>query len=114
LLRILEAKLELRRLAEDWQLWAARIAKAARKISPRCEVYVFGSFVEGRPTGASDVDILLVCDQLPRDCKARGELKTNIEEAADLPSCHPYEIHLADRSEAPWYFRHIKQMVRID
>lgn len=32
MLGILEAKLELRRLADDWRIWAERIAKATRKI----------------------------------------------------------------------------------
>jgi len=114
LLNILKAKLELRRLAEDWRLWAARIAKAAKQILGPCEAYVFGSVVEKHATGASDVDILVICDRLPRDGKSRGNLKAKIEEEADLPLWHPFEIHLADRSEASWYFRHIKRIVRIE
>jgi len=113
LLSILSAKLELRRLADDWRLWAERIAKAARKIAGPCDLYVFGSVAEKHATGASDVDILVVCDRLPKDQRSRGEIKAEVEEEANLPLSHPFEIHLADRSDAPWYFRHIKQMIKL-
>jgi len=43
---------------------------------------VFGSVIKGLSTGASDVDILIISDQLPKKCKDRGNLKANIEERA--------------------------------
>ena len=57
---ILRSRLELVRLARQWRYWSRRIAEAAREVLGECEVYVFGSIVEGRATGGSDVDILIV------------------------------------------------------
>lgn len=100
MLSLLEARIELRKLARNWRFWSKRIAEAAKDVLGSCEAYVFGSVVKGHVTGASDVDVLIVCKQLPKDCRGRGDLKTKIEEAAGLPLYHPFEIHLATKKEA--------------
>lgn len=100
MLSLLKARLELGKLARDWRFWCEGIAKAAKEVLGSCEVYVFGSVVGGRVTGASDVDVLIVGNQLPGDCRGRGRLKAKIEEAAGLPLYHPFEIHLATKKEA--------------
>jgi predicted nucleotidyltransferase len=97
---LLKARLELRKLARNWRFWCERIAGAAKEVLGSCEVYVFGSVVKGRVTGASDVDVLIVGDQLPGDCRSLGNLKARIEEAAGLPLYHPFEIHMATKKEA--------------
>jgi len=99
LLRILEEKLKLNELAREWEFWSRRIAEAARELLGPCEVYVFGSAVKGLSTGASDVDILIISDQLPKKCRDRGNLKANMEERAGLPLYHPFEIHLVTSRE---------------
>lgn len=100
MLSILEAKRNIIKLMRKWRLWSERIAYVADEILSSCEVYVFGSIIRGQATGASDVDILIISDQLPKNCKDRGELKAKIEEAANLPLYHPFEIHLATSIEA--------------
>ena len=100
MLKLLEARLRLNEMAREWRLYSKRVAEAARALIGPCEVYVFGSVVKGRATGASDVDILIVSDRLPKSCKSRGELKAKIEEEAGLPLYHPFEIHLATDEEA--------------
>jgi len=99
LLRILEARVELGKLTRDWHLWSKTIAEAAVKTLGECEVYVFGSVVEGHITGGSDVDMLIVAEELPGDFRLRTELKARIEEVAKLPLYHPFELHLASRGE---------------
>jgi len=99
LLSILKAKLDIRKLAQDWRPWTKKIAEAARETLGDCQVYVFGSVARGSAAGASDVDILIVSNQLPEDGKRRGEIKARIEEAAELPLYHPFEIHLATKKE---------------
>ncbi len=99
MLSILKAKLEIRRLAQNWRPWGKKIAKAARVTLGNCQVYVFGSVATGSAAGASDVDILVVCHQLPEDGRSRGDIKAKIEEAAQLPLYHPFEIHLATNRE---------------
>jgi hypothetical protein len=97
---ILEARLETRKLAQNWRQWVKKIAKVARATLGNCKVFVFGSIARGTTTGASDVDILVVSSDLPKDNKSRGEIKAKIEEAAELPLYHPFEIHLTTEAEA--------------
>jgi len=75
--------------------------------------YVFGSVVEGKATGGSDVDILIVSDKIPENSRDRGNLKAKIEEMTGLPLSHPFEIHLANKHDFKWYRQHIKKMVKI-
>ena len=100
MLTLLKAKVELNKLVRDWRFWCGRIAEAAVAVLGSCEVYVFGSVVEGRATGGSDVDVLIVADRLPRSFRVRGRLKAEIEEKAGLPLYHPFEVHLVTRDEA--------------
>lgn len=110
---ILKSRLEMVRLAKQWKHWSKKIATAAHKILGECEVYIFGSIIEGKATGGSDVDILIVSDKLPQTNKDRWEIRARIEEEAGLPLYHPYEIHLANTKEAQWYFKHIKKYIKI-
>lgn len=100
MLSLLRKRVELRKLAEDWVFWSGKIAEAAEKVVGSSSVYVFGSAVEGLTTGASDVDILIVSDNVPLEGRSRGEAQAKIEETAGLPLVHPFEIHLVTVSEA--------------
>ncbi len=104
---------ERRKIIENWRFYVEKIAKACRELLGDCEVFVFGSVVEGKWTGGSDVDVLLVSDSAPLSSRERAEIKARIEEAAGLPLVHPFEIHLVSRREADWYWRHIKKAVKI-
>lgn len=98
---ILRSRLEMARMAREWRLWASRIAGAAERLLGECEVYVFGSVAEGRETGGSDVDVLIICGGLPGRTLERWRLLARIEEEAGLPPFHPFQIHLVSREEAP-------------
>ncbi|MCS7138473.1 MAG: nucleotidyltransferase domain-containing protein [Crenarchaeota archaeon] len=100
MLSLLQARLRLNELARNWLFWSRKIAEAARKILGPCETYVFGSIVKNCAAGGSDIDILIVSNQLPEDFRSRGNLKAKIEEEAGLPLYHPFEIHLASVKEA--------------
>jgi len=104
---------ERRKIIENWRFYVEKIAEACRELLKDCEVFVFGSVVEERWTGGSDVDVLLISDSTPSSNRERAEIKAKIEEAAGLPLVHPFEIHLVNRSEASWYRRHIKKAVKI-
>ncbi len=95
------------KLLKEWEKWSKKIEKAAKKILGDCRVVIFGSVIEGKATGGSDVDILIVIKHLPRDGKKRAEIISKIEDEAGLPLYHPYEIHLVNEEEAKWYLRHI-------
>jgi len=104
---------ERRRMIEEWRKHVSRIAKACEEVLGECEVYVFGSVAEDEWTGGSDVDVLIVSSNAPLRSKERAEIIAMMEEKADLPLAHPFEIHLTTREEARWYWRHIKKAIRI-
>ena len=106
--------MKMRKLIENWREYSKKIAKASKELLGECEVYVFGSVIEGTWTGGSDVDILIISDKVPQSNKARGELKAKIEEKAGLPLFHPFEIHLVNTDEAEHYWRHMKKYVKIN
>ena len=116
LLSLLRAKAEMARLVREWRFWVEGIARAANNVLGPCVVYVFGSVAEGRATGGSDVDVLIVAESLPGDFRVRAETIARIEEVAGLPLYHPFQIHLATRGEAeanPIYRKAVKSGIPI-
>jgi len=92
-------------MLKEWRTWAGKVTRAAERILPESEVYVLGSVVRGDYTGGSDIDILIVSDQIPLGLLRRAEMKSSIEEEANLPLTHKIQIHLTRRSEAENYIR---------
>jgi predicted nucleotidyltransferase len=46
---------------------AKRVKEVVKTDYKDAKVYVFGSTIKGRFTAASDIDILIVCDEIDRD-----------------------------------------------
>jgi len=85
--------------------------EAARPIS-----ILFGSVAQGRATGGSGIDILIVSDRLPASWKERGELAARLEEEAGLPLYHHLEIHMTTPQEAqrnPIYHQALREGIPI-
>jgi len=103
------SRMDLQRSAvemlKDWREWAEKVAHAAEETLPQSEVYVLGSVVRGDYTGGSDIDLLIVSDMVPEGLLKRAEVKSSIEDLADLPQVHHIQIHLTRRCEAKNYIR---------
>lgn len=95
-----EKEAELTKRADDWVFRSRKIAEAAEKAIGPSRLYVFGSVIRGQKTGPSDVDILIVSDNLPKDGRSRGEVQAAIEEPTGLPLAHSFETYLATSNEA--------------
>jgi predicted nucleotidyltransferase len=70
------------------------IRRLAKKIAEQYrpeQIILFGSYAYGKPTAASDVDLLVVMDT------PNGELETALEIAASLPP-HPFHVDVVARS----------------
>lgn len=100
-------------MVREWRKYVVKVAQAVLALLPDADVYVFGSVVRGQAVGGSDVDVLIVSEHIPESNIERARLKLKIEETAALPSLHPFEMHLADKKEAEWYFSRIKEMVKV-
>ena len=98
-------------IVRNWREYMNSIVEAVKSVLPDSKIYVFGSVVKGESTGGSDVDILVVSERIPRENLERAWLKVKIEELSNLPPYHPFEFHLANREEAEWYFKRIKELI---
>lgn len=77
-----------------------KVEKAAETLLKKPEFYVFGSAVNGELTAASDIDVLITTEDLPKTLIERAKIKEEIERLANLPLYHPIQIHLVTRDEA--------------
>jgi predicted nucleotidyltransferase len=68
------------------------------------EVLLFG-------TMASDIDLLIVSDEIPQGLDERAKLLNRINEA--VGQLHPFEVHLITTKEFEWYKRFIKTSIKI-
>jgi predicted nucleotidyltransferase len=68
-------------MLRSWEDWVVRILEASREIlsSNLRGVYVFGSAATGRLVAASDIDILIVAENLPRALAYLEALKSLLE-----------------------------------
>ncbi|MBO3802203.1 MAG: nucleotidyltransferase domain-containing protein [Candidatus Brockarchaeota archaeon] len=98
-------------MVKNWKEYIAKIAGAVKSILPDSKIYVFGSVVKGESTGGSDVDVLIVSKNVPRNNLERAKIKVKIEELSNLPLYHPFEFHLANEDEGERYFKRIKEII---
>ena len=99
---------EKRKYFEDYRLYCQKIKEEAHKLLGTVEVLVFGSVVKGTFTPQSDIDVLVISENLPEDEEKRNEIKTFLKSRIDPFS--PFQIHLATPEEfQQWYKRFIKQ-----
>lgn len=99
--RLLQARAEIAEMVRNWRTLAEDLAQAAKRLlGLSTKVILFGSVAQGKATGGSDIDILIVSERLPASYKERGELAARLEEEAGFPLYHPVEIHMASPKEA--------------
>ncbi|MEM3387909.1 MAG: nucleotidyltransferase domain-containing protein [Thermoproteota archaeon] len=78
------------------------VKKLVLKFWPKARVYVFGSSVRGRFTASSDIDILIVAEDV--DYEEASKVKAQVYMKLD----YPVEIHVATPKQfADWYMRFI-------
>ncbi|MDI6591329.1 MAG: nucleotidyltransferase domain-containing protein [Patescibacteria group bacterium] len=72
------------------------------------EVLVFGSIVKGKFSPQSDIDVLIISENLPENQTKRDEIRTKIKGAIDPFS--PFQIYLATPKEYQnWYQKFLKE-----
>ncbi len=90
-------------MIRNYERYLPSIKKACEEILGECEIYVFGSVIEGKFTAGSDVDILIKAKRVPKSVREKASIIVRIEEKANLPYDHPFEFHLVDESGFRWY-----------
>lgn len=108
--RYVDILIERSEMVKKWDGYATRIAIAVKSILPDARIYIFGSVLKGEAVGGSDVDILIASSNMPKSNVERAGIKVRIEDAANLPPYHPFELHLVDEQEMEWYVRRVKDL----
>ncbi len=86
----------------DYRSIARRVKKIVLEYDPGARVYVFGSVVEGRYTGASDIDILVVTEMIDRKYDIMARVYYELGD-------YPLELHVVTPEQYKrWYKRFIK------
>jgi len=100
------------KLLQDWQHIANLVTRIAKKIDPGCEVYVFGSVVEGEYTGASDIDVLVLTSIEPKRMYRELSLQLWRELGDDSAIIDLHVARLIDRDKPPykWWLRRAKRI----
>ena len=104
LLETLERK---RKYFENYKYYCKKIKEIGEKILKDVRVLVFGSIVRNEHTPDSDIDILIISDNLPENSEERAKIRTEIKSKIDPFS--PFQIHLSTPEEFEnWYKNFIK------
>ncbi|MEM0313523.1 MAG: nucleotidyltransferase domain-containing protein [Candidatus Bathyarchaeia archaeon] len=93
---------------KNYKRVAREIKKLAQKYLGNVDVYVFGSVIEGKPAASSDIDVLIVKDEIGSDeaCK----FKTLIHGLIDAP----VELHVVSTYDFEnWYKRFIDKLEKV-
>ena len=62
-------------------------------------IAVFGSMVKGTLTPTSDIDVIVVCENLPKDWRARDKMVLELTEAIELKYTRPIHMNLLGKEE---------------
>lgn len=100
-----------------WREYAKSVCRAARDVlGEDVEVYIVGGVAEERTTVLSDIDILIVAGELPRDRRGLyGEILGRAIDVYGLPWDAPVELHITDKKRAEEYLKkgkHVKVSIR--
>jgi predicted nucleotidyltransferase len=87
-----------REMLKNYKKYLAKIYSSSKEILKDSKLYIFGSVIEGKNVGGSDIDLLIIAN-VPKNHLIRTQIIANIEEKAGLPLSHPFEIHLLSSEE---------------
>ena len=106
---VVEISKERKKYFENYKHYAKLIKEAVDLAD--VEVLVFGSVVEGAYTMASDIDVLIISDGVPKKLDERAKILGKINNV--LGYYHPFELHLVTTEESKWYKRSIKNYLKV-
>ena len=95
-------------MLKNWRRIAEKVKTIVHEIDPDAKVYVFGSVVRGRFTGASDIDVLIVTKRIDRKYEIMARVYSELEA--------PLELHIVTPDMfRKWYKRFIneKELIQI-
>ena len=85
-------------LLKEWKNVLREVIRVVKTLYPNSEVYLAGGAAEGRLTVLSDIDVLVVFDELPSD---RADILAKLWEVLEerIPIYYPIQIHVLECGE---------------
>ena len=108
---LIERKREKEKYFRNYLKYAKLIKKLALRELKEVKVYVFGSIVKGNFLPTSDIDILIVSKNTPKNVSERARIQAKILKKIGIGS--PFEIHLINEKEFEWYEKFIDKRICI-
>jgi len=85
------------------------VKELVRGFTPNAEVYLFGSYAEGRAVASSDIDILVIVNEGDRG--RAEEVKVRVKRKYIN---YPIEIHVITKEEFDrWYKRFVGNLIKV-
>ena len=79
-----------------------KVKEVIHRIDPSAEIYVFGSIVTGKYTGASDIDVLVITNNIDK----KYDIMVEVYRETDAP----VELHIVTRDQyRRWYSRFLEK-----
>ncbi|MFN3967169.1 MAG: nucleotidyltransferase domain-containing protein [Endomicrobiia bacterium] len=106
---LLKKKAETRKMfLENLDYYLKLIKEFFVKKLGKVDVYVFGSVLRKDFTANSDIDILVVCVNMPEFSYKKAKLLAELKKVIGF--VNPFEIHMVTEEEYKnWYCRFIKE-----
>lgn len=93
---------------DNYKFYCQKIKKKAKNILGTVKVLVFGSIVKGEFNQKSDIDVLIISENLPEDQEERDKIRTEIKSI--ISPFSPFQIHLTTPEKYQnWYKKFIKE-----
>jgi predicted nucleotidyltransferase len=94
---------------KNWRFYLKKIKRSAGKIlGKKTKVFIFGSFVRGDFGPQSDIDVLIISENLSEDFDEIAKIRTKIKSKVGVFS--PFQLHLAMPEDfESWYKKFIKK-----
>ena len=101
-------------LLKNWHSFVVKVTNLIHELYPDAEVYVFGSVVEGKITGASDIDIIVIIPDDVNTKEAYLKIVAYLEDKLGEDS-YILDVHVVNRQdvEKPPYVWWIRKAVKI-
>mgnify|MGYP001774323009 CR=1 FL=1 len=108
---VLEEARERKEYFDNYLTYVREIKNRAEKILKEVKVFVFGSVVHGDYTPMSDIDILIVSNDVPENIIEQARIKVLLTEGFK-PGI--FQIHLVKPDDyEKWYKNFIKDKIQI-
>jgi len=96
---------------KNYKTYLRTIKDVCLKELKEAKIYLFGSFAEGKHLPSSDIDVLIVSKNMPKNVSERSKIKVKVWKKIGVFS--PFELHLVNGEEFKWYKRFVKKLIAV-